>query len=151
MAWDGRAVTPEEQIHILDGILSNYRDKGIDVAYQNKIVCPHTLIMTQNGLEAEKFADLLNLPEEMLEVPVIVESHFFEENGQTREYVLDGHHRAAIAVKRGRKRIDAYVITSPSGGAFTSGYVKAAEFYDNRRIRDLQEARPAGEPGGQTF
>ncbi len=129
-------VTHERQLHSLRDVIEGYGQLGVPVEEEHRKVPAHSLIATQNAIEAEKYELVLDLlRNDELEVPVLVEEHFVGDAGYQR-YLIDGHTRTRASIELGRRMVDAFVIYSPAGD-WPSNFVLVAEHYGNVLVRDL--------------
>ncbi|NLO07095.1 MAG: hypothetical protein GX131_14815 [candidate division WS1 bacterium] len=128
-------VTHERQLHSLRDVIEGYSQLGIGVEEEHRHVPAHSLIATQNAIEAAKYELVFGLVRDgELDVPVLVEEHFVP--GGYRRYLIDGHTRTRAAIELGRRTVDAFVIWSPSGD-WDSNFVRVAEHYGNVLVKDL--------------
>jgi hypothetical protein len=131
-----RIVTPEGQLRILDEIIATYRNMGVGVEWELKTVSLHSLIATQDAIEADKFQIVRRKVQAgQLQIPVIVEEHFTDD--RTRYYLLDGHCRTRALIELGRQSTQAYVLW-PMKAGFESNFVKIAAQYGNVLLKDLK-------------
>lgn len=128
-------VTRQRQLAVLNEVLSGYRKLTTPVKWQEKRVPLHTLIATQDAVEADKYQQVKKLVAEgKLDVPILVEEHYVE--GRYRRYVIDGHCRTRALIEIGKRTTDAFVIWSPAGD-FQSNFVNVAQQYGDVPVRDL--------------
>lgn len=129
-------VTHEQQLHSLGDVMEGYRLLGIRVEEEHRPVPAHTLIATQNAIEAPKYELVYEMVRDgELDVPVLVEEHFIGDAGY-RRYVIDGHTRTRAHIELGRREVDAFVIYSPAGD-WPSNFVRVAEHYGDVLLKDL--------------
>ena len=135
MVWDDKLVTAEGQERMLEEILLVYKKRGTAVQWEKRTLPMHSLIATQNGIEADKLeAVVKQVKQGGLDIPVIVEEHFSD--GRYSRYLIDGHCRTRARIEMGQRTTEAYVIWS-AAGEFSSNFVRTAETYGNIPVRDL--------------
>lgn len=128
-------VTAASQKARVEEILAVYHSQGIAVQCELRRVALHTLIATQDGIEADKLAVVRRLVARgQLQVPVIVEEHFLDERMQ--QYLVDGHCRVRSLIETGATSTEAYVLWSLAG-TFRSNFIEVARQYGNMRVKNL--------------
>lgn len=133
--WPEKLVTEKTQLARVDEIIAVYASRGIPVHYERRYVALHSLIATQDGVEAQKLAVVIRRVEKgRLTVPVLVEEHFLD--GDYVRYLLDGHCRSRSLIELGKREVEAFVIWSPAG-TFHSNFVEVARQYGDVRVKDL--------------
>ncbi len=129
-------VTSESQQRMLDEVMTIYGTMGIPIECEQRPVPLHGLIATQDAIEADKFAIVRRKVEAgELEIPVIVEEHFADD--EYRRYLIDGHCRVRAKIELGQRSTAAYVLWSPAGD-FESNFVRIAAQYGDVLVRDLR-------------
>ena len=133
--WRNKMVTDEGQRRMLEEVIAVYRGMGIAVQSERKTVPIHSIIATQNAIEADKFEVVIELVGAgKLVIPVIVEEHFMGERYE--RYLIDGHCRTRARIELGERTSDAYVLWSPAGD-WRSNFVGIAAQYGNVLVKDL--------------
>ncbi|NPV46961.1 MAG: hypothetical protein HPY69_08375 [Armatimonadetes bacterium] len=130
-----KLVTAESQKARVDEILAVYRSQGVAVHCDLRRVPLHSLIATQDGIEADKLEVVRRLVQQgKLTIPVVVEEHFL--NDRLTHYLLDGHCRVRSLIEAGKTSVEAYVLWSPAG-TFRSNFIEVARQYGDVRVKDL--------------
>jgi len=132
----GKIVTAEGQLRMAEEVIAVHRAMGVHVECEQRQVPLHSLIATQDAIEADKYAVVLEqVRSGELDIPVIVEEHFSDD--RDRRYVVDGHCRVRARIELGERYTAAYVLWSEAGD-FKSNFVDVAAQYGDVLVRDLE-------------